>query len=126
MSSNSDSYKQAIDILMAGDFNARNIAVELAKNYPTIFVKLANGVTSKVEQWMIDAHEFMARGAKVEAIKLIRTHTGLGLKEAKDISDNVQNLMAPHYGQLSHYDGAARLSEAMLAMTNAIAKAKSR
>jgi hypothetical protein len=31
----------------------------------------------------------LKRGSKVQAIKLIRTHTGLGLKEAKAIADGL-------------------------------------
>ncbi|MFN0184336.1 MAG: ribosomal protein L7/L12, partial [Aquabacterium sp.] len=34
-----------------------------------------------------DAIELLHRGNKIEAIKRIREHTGLGLKEAKDLAD---------------------------------------
>lgn len=32
-----------------------------------------------------EAAQAMARGNKIQAIKLVREHTGLGLKEAKDL-----------------------------------------
>jgi large subunit ribosomal protein L7/L12 len=35
-------------------------------------------------EWMAEVRELVASGNKIEAIKVYREHTGLGLKEAKD------------------------------------------
>jgi ribosomal protein L7/L12 len=47
-----------------------------------------------------DAHvaELLARGNKIEAIKLVRQHTGLGLKEAKDYVERLPG--APRLAEL--------------------------
>ncbi len=43
--------------------------------------------------------EALARGATIEAIKLLRTATGLGLKEAKDVIDaHAASRPAPSFG----------------------------
>lgn len=112
MSSNTESYKQAIDILMAGTFDAKAVAVELAKNYPTIFVRLAASASApKEDAWMLSVRAKLVGGQKVEAIKEIRGETGLGLKEAKDMADNAQNRLLMSNPQLSYYDGAAVLHD---------------
>ncbi len=41
------------------------------------------------------AIEALARGDKIEAIKITRQHTGLGLKEAKDLVDRHE--AGPHH-----------------------------
>ena len=48
----------------------------------TSFIKLAREVAPEVQR-------LAKAGQKVEAIKLIRDHTGMGLKEAKDIVDKL-------------------------------------
>ena len=35
-------------------------------------------------EWMTEVRELVARGNKIQAIKVYREHTGLGLKESKD------------------------------------------
>lgn len=88
-------FKTAIDILMSNKFDARTIAIELAKQHPSIFVKLATGQPTQtrgelpeiMEGWYFDAARMILRGERVAAIKAIRENTGYGLKEAKDISD---------------------------------------
>ena len=47
----------------------------------------AGGVPSSVApttDWMTEVRELVAGGNKIQAIKVYREHTGLGLKEAKD------------------------------------------
>jgi hypothetical protein len=44
-----------------------------------------------IPMWVRNAVHSLEGGLKVEAIKIIRTNTGLGLKEAKDIADRYLN-----------------------------------
>lgn len=94
-------YKTAIDILTTNAFDAKKIAIELAKSHPAIFVQLV-GLTSVqpvapvptlVDEWHLDVIRKLYRCEKVAAIKQIREHTGCGLKEAKDIADYASNYM---------------------------------
>jgi hypothetical protein len=41
-----------------------------------------------VSAWEGEARRFAARGEAIEAIKLVREKTGLGLKEAKDLVES--------------------------------------
>jgi Ribosomal protein L7/L12 C-terminal domain len=41
-----------------------------------------------VSSWEGEARNLAARGQAIEAIKLVREKTGLGLKEAKDLVDS--------------------------------------
>jgi ribosomal protein L7/L12 len=45
--------------------------------------------------------EALQRGNKIEAIRLMREHTGLGLKEAKDAVDRLQQETEAKLGKLS-------------------------
>ena len=38
-------------------------------------------------EWMSEVRDLVARGNTIQAIKVYREHTGLGLKEAKDAVD---------------------------------------
>lgn len=125
MSNNNASYKQAIDILMADKTDYKALAINLAKSYPSIFVRMAESQTEPVETWHGVVNDRIRGGQKVEAIKEIRTNTGLGLKEAKDIADNVQNMLISNgrsFGAM--YEGAAGLTAENVAIARQIAKAR--
>ena len=47
-------------------------------------VPYAGNPTTADSEWMAEARRLKESGNKIEAIKLYREHTGLGLKEAKD------------------------------------------
>jgi ribosomal protein L7/L12 len=74
-------------------FDAQKIAVALAKEYPEIFVKLHEATTS-IQNWHRDVVTAVYQGNPVAAIKLTREKTGLGLKEAKDVIDNLRVFMS--------------------------------
>jgi ribosomal protein L7/L12 len=117
-------HADVIDLLMTTEIDYKRTVIELAKRHPAIFVKLVSTSKAGVEPWMADVRECMLVGAKVEAIKTIREKTGMGLKEAKDISDNVQNLMCANVrANLAFYEGAATLTDADRKLANAIVNA---
>lgn len=83
-------YYDTIEILMNETVDYRKIAVELAKVNPLLFVQLHRSKPEgKVEPWMNDVLTHIKDNHKVEAIKTLRNATGMGLKEAKDVVDNV-------------------------------------
>jgi ribosomal protein L7/L12 len=47
-------------------------------------VPYAGNPVTATSDWMAEARRLKESGNKIEAIKLYREHTGLGLKEAKD------------------------------------------
>ena len=55
--------------------------------------------------WPPAATEALRRGHKIEAIRLVREHTGLGLKEAKDAVEAYAQSMVPTVEGLSPRDG---------------------
>lgn len=55
--------------------------------------------------WPPAAVEALRRGNKIEAIRLVRQHTGLGLKEAKDAVEAHERTMVPTVEGLSPRDG---------------------
>lgn len=90
-------YAKAIDLLVDGGVDYKSIAVNLAKLNPELFVQLAQG-KGIIESWCSKVIDFIKEAkyvdAKyVDAIKLIRTETGFGLKEAKDVADVLRSHM---------------------------------
>ena len=81
-------YKKAIDLLIGmNEYEKAKLAVELAKQHPSIFVKLVEGKKEKV---MIDNNivlilDDLKEGRRVDAVKGIRDYWGYGLKESLDI-----------------------------------------
>lgn len=96
-----NSYPQVIEILQSGKMDAQRMVVELAKRFPSTFLKIADvcppnnkgtkhniinykGVTIDTsEPWHSEVVAYMREGQKIPAIKLFREHTDLGLKESK-------------------------------------------
>lgn len=78
-------YARVIDVLAKGDVDLRQIAIDLAKQEPVIFLELASR-TARPE-WAVKVRSEMAACNKVMAIKLLRAAKNLGLKDAKDIVD---------------------------------------
>lgn len=83
------SYQQAIDLLMGDTVNFRQLGINLAKEHPALFIKMVQQDAGPAERWCTEAVGLLRSGHKVNAIKEIRQATGLGLKEAKDVADNV-------------------------------------
>lgn len=79
-------YAKAIDLLVDGGVDYKSIAVNLAKLNPELFVQLAEG-KGIIESWCSKVVSYIKEAKYVDAIKLIRTETGFGLKEAKDVAD---------------------------------------
>lgn len=128
-SNNSQYYKKAINILMDGDVDFKKLGVTLAQMNPKLFVQLVDNpnVFRPIEQWHRDVKHLMCDSKKIEAIKLMREKTGFGLKEAKDISDHLQNHFA-EAGLCSPYaystiTGETRLSREQKEVFNIIARA---
>ena len=46
-----------------------------------------------------DLEQLLSAGKKIEAIKLVRERTGLGLKEAKDAVERLEDLMRSRLGR---------------------------
>lgn len=66
----------------------------IAKNEPELFLRAHKASTVIVSQeWARAIVYDLAHGNKVSAIKATRERTGLGLKEAKDICDNVYGML---------------------------------
>ena len=75
----------AIDIIMDSAVDFRVLCIEIAKSRPSVLVKAAQSIS-----WEKEVSQAIKRGiTKIEAIKLIRTLTGFGLKEAKEASERL-------------------------------------
>ena len=85
-------YAQAIEILMQDNVDFRSIVVSLAKQHPEILVEIAGRKVS-APQWHRDVVAYALSINRVAAVKLYREHTGVGLKEALDVVNHIQNLM---------------------------------
>ena len=78
-------YKTAIDIVSdvwLGKLNSKEIIQQIAKISPKTLCDAC-----QTTPWELEAKLILAREGKVPAIKFVRTATGLGLKEAKDVVD---------------------------------------
>lgn len=89
------SYAQAIQIIADNQFDARHVAIELAKINPELFIQLANKETREVpvedctNLAYCNIRHFICDDKKASAIQQLRTISGFGLKEAKDVVDYV-------------------------------------
>lgn len=88
-------YAQAIQIIADNQFDARQVAIELAKINPELFIQLTNKETREVpvedNNSIIyrNVKQFIHDNMKVSAIQQLRTISGFGLKEAKDVVDYI-------------------------------------
>jgi ribosomal protein L7/L12 len=85
-------YQQVIDILAAG-YDASKMATALAKKHPQLFIDLYKETCSPPEKWKQDLIGMLYRGEVVSAIKALREKLGYGLRDAKDIVDNLRHSM---------------------------------
>ena len=104
----SDEYGDAIRVLMAEEIDYRQFAIEVAVTAPGLFLKVAKSLPTKAaghkfsqvedaEQSKIDKYliSLVKAGKTIEAIKVYRTMTGLGLKESKDYVDQLSGVTFP-------------------------------
>ncbi len=83
-------YQDAIKILQdvaEGKRDALGLLFTLARIDPDALIRAANAVDAPA--WTTEALDALRRGMKIECIKIIRMARGLGLKEAKDIADEI-------------------------------------
>ena len=74
-------YAEAIDVLMKrGNFG--EILTEIAKVHPKAVVMANRAVNGPL--WQERCYNILKTGRKIEAIKVCRQLTGMGLKEAKE------------------------------------------
>lgn len=78
-------YQQAIRIFSIDNFNAREVAIQLAQERPDLFLKYVNRpdqqAKDELDALLRDTHTRLGR---VAAVKLHREKTGSSLKEAVD------------------------------------------
>lgn len=84
-------YKKVIMLLTDGEVDYRTIALELAKEHPDLFVKYASA--REVLEWEREVIALVRQEKYVESIRTLRNNAGYGLKEAKDIVDNLRERM---------------------------------
>jgi ribosomal protein L7/L12 len=82
MSKTRNYFKDVIGVLTV-EQDWKGLVVEIAKNHPAAVVNAAEALAEIDEPWKAEARSLFANGYKVDAIKLWRLKTGLGLKEAK-------------------------------------------
>ena len=82
-------YKKAIDLLTNMDGNEKALlAVELAKQHPSIFVKLALGEgkrEDKIDEKIVSILGHFKEGRRVEGIRGVMSYFQYGPKEAYDV-----------------------------------------
>jgi ribosomal protein L7/L12 len=89
-----------IDILANKKYNAEQMVIDLAKQDPYLFVQLATSTKSietndnvTVSAGALRILQLIVARDHINAIKSVRTHYDLGLKEAKDIADNLRDYL---------------------------------
>lgn len=79
-------YRQVIALIMDEKIDYRRVVQRLAQDYPDILLKVMN----EKEDWQREVVEEVYHRNKISAIKRLREATWLGLKEAKDIVENLE------------------------------------
>lgn len=71
---------KVIDIINNADsVDWRAIGIALAKHHPSILIKMYNKTNNRIQA---EASRLIRGGGKVQAIKYLREHTAMDLKEA--------------------------------------------
>lgn len=120
-----DAYEQVIDYLAnKNDAEMIGIALETAKSNPEFFIRALNTVRStgaiinlqSTGMWLFGASQsispaeldsvirFVGYKKMVNAIKELRSYTGQGLKEAKDVCDAIRNQINTNFVFSKDYD----------------------
>lgn len=90
--------------------NHKAIAEHLARNDTAMFVEACLTVAkADVPAWFADVQRHLRLNERVSAIKLVRTETGMGLKEAKDTCDLFDGRSTPYNPQQVSIDMASRM-----------------
>ena len=91
-------YKKAIDLLLSmNKCEKAELAVELAKHHPSIFIKLALGEEKKedkLDEELISILEHINAGRRVEGIHSMKAYFQFGLKEAYDVEKALRGEVA--------------------------------
>lgn len=107
-------YGRAIDLLMSGNVDYKAVAIALAKADPGKFIQLATTMPSPRDVKAVDIIRHIMSRDKVKGIKALRDVYMLGLKEAKDICDNLQDALATRYpDKISPYSSGDCLANAL-------------
>ncbi len=77
-------YAAAITELERDQFSAQAVIFEIARKTPAAYVAAVNRLRNQVD-WKHACIDLVRAGQKIEAIKLCRSATGMGLKEARDV-----------------------------------------
>ena len=78
-------YAEAIDILMSPDLDMSKIVRELAKQHPSILVKLVKGTAEQqIVRELEGIMKYDPSGCYIAAVKHYREKTGAVLREAVD------------------------------------------
>lgn len=88
-------YKSAIDIIAKGDVDYKDIAIKLAKENPELFCKFVGSSLPLTDPYAFahDLYYNKYRGNNnyfIAVIKAVREKFGHGLREAKDLVDEVR------------------------------------
>jgi len=89
-SNKDNAYQKAIQIIADDTYDPQKIAIELAKNYPDIFVGLVEA-KHLAPTWHEIVRPLIREGLKIPAIKEVRALTGWGLKQSKDAVEAYMN-----------------------------------
>lgn len=86
----SNSYKQAITYITGiTDSDAMQVCIAIAKSNPSVFNSACETVGVGRSAMNVEAKSLANAGKKVDAIKLVRNMTGLGLREAKEYVESL-------------------------------------
>jgi ribosomal protein L7/L12 len=82
-----ENFKKAIEYLTGPGLDLKAVIIEIAKTNPAVFCRAVERAKYPAAKWRRQAEALVLAGKKINAIKLCRENTGLGLKEAKEMID---------------------------------------
>lgn len=88
-----EAYGRVIDLITEGELDFRAIGLALAKANPAAFLAVHDHVSGATNTTFSrlgnEIVALMASGRRVDAIKMHRANTGVGLKESKDFVEEL-------------------------------------
>lgn len=90
----SKSFHAVIEALANPELDYRSIVYRIAEHHPKIVVDAINGSARPESELERECRALLSSGRVIDAIKLYRAETGLGLREAKDAIDKMRGVPA--------------------------------
>lgn len=78
-----EAYRQVVDLMAAEKLDLKEIAIQVAKTNPKVFLKAVEDCRMNLPRWQITACRLFEERGKLAAVKHVKDERGMSLMDAK-------------------------------------------